>query len=49
MTIHQPYEVSRTGNDERDTQNITLKINQIIEKMIIENPTQWLWSHNRWK
>ena len=19
------------------------------EKMIIENPTQWLWSHNRWK
>ena len=49
MTIHQPYEVSKSDNDERDVQNITLKINQIIEKMIIKNPTQWLWSHNRWK
>jgi len=49
MTVHQPYEISRKGNDEQDVQNITHKINQIIEKMIIENPTQWLWSHNRWK
>ena len=35
--------------DEEDTKNITLKINQIIEKMIITNPKQWIWSHNRWK
>jgi len=49
MTVHQPYEISKTGNDEQDIQNITLKINQIIEKMVIENPNQWLWSHNRWK
>ena len=49
MTVHQPYEVSKTGDDEQDTKNITLKINQIIEKMIIKNPEQWLWSHNRWK
>jgi len=49
MTVHEPYQVLKTGNDEQDTQNITLKINQIIEKMIIENPNQWLWSHNRWK
>tara|TARA_B100001167_G_C16724335_1_gene282766 strand:- start:73 stop:948 length:876 start_codon:yes stop_codon:yes gene_type:complete len=49
MTVHEPYEASKTGNNEQDTHNITLKINQIIEKMIIENPTQWLWSHNRWK
>ena len=49
MTVHQPYEALKTGNDEQDALNITLKINQIIEKMIIENPSQWLWSHNRWK
>ena len=49
MTVHQPYEISREGNNEQDVQNITLKINQIIEKMVIENPAQWLWSHNRWK
>ena len=49
MTIHQPYEIEKTGEIDQDTKNITLKINQIMEKMIIENPTQWLWSHNRWK
>lgn len=49
MTVHQPYEVSKTGNDDQDIKNITFEINQIIEKMIIENPNQWLWSHNRWK
>ena len=30
-------------------ENITLKLNQLIEKMIIRNPYQWIWSHNRWK
>ena len=49
MTIHQPYKIEKTGNDEEDTKNITLKINQEIEKMILNNPKQWTWSHNRWK
>jgi len=49
MTIHEPYKIEKTGNDEEDTKNITLKINQIVEKMIINNPKQWIWSHNRWK
>ena len=49
MTIHEPYNIEKTGNNEQDTHNITLKINQIIEKMILENPKQWIWSHNRWK
>ena len=49
MTIEEPYEVKKTGNSETDTKNITVKINQTLEKMIIKNPTQWIWSHNRWK
>jgi len=49
MTIHEPYKIQKTGNDDEDTKNITLKINQIMEKMIIKNPSQWIWSHNRWK
>ena len=49
IDIHHPYKIEKTGNDEKDTKNITLKINQIIEKMIIKNPKQWIWSHNRWK
>ena len=49
LTIEEPYKVEKTGSDEADTKNITLKINQTLEKMIIKNPTQWIWSHNRWK
>ena len=49
MTIHEPYKIEKTSNDQEDTKSITLKINNIIEKMIIKNPTQWIWSHNRWK
>ena len=29
--------------------NITSKLNVIIEEMILKNPAQWIWSHNRWK
>ena len=34
---------------ETSIQNITDKLNQILEKMIYKNPNQWIWSHNRWK
>jgi len=30
-------------------ENITLRLNQILEKMIKRNPEQWIWTHNRWK
>jgi KDO2-lipid IV(A) lauroyltransferase len=30
-------------------ESITLKLNQILESMILKNPNQWIWSHNRWK
>jgi len=49
MTVYEPYKIEKTGNNEEDTKNITLKINKVIEKMIIKNPKQWIWSHNRWK
>ena len=49
MTVYEPYKIEKTGNEEEDVKNITLRINQIIEKMILSNPKQWIWSHNRWK
>ena len=24
-------------------------LNNLLEKMILKNPEQWIWSHNRWK
>jgi len=45
LTIHRPLEYS---NDE-SIQSITLDLNILLEKMILQNPEQWIWSHNRWK
>ncbi len=28
---------------------LTKELNTVMEKMIERNPTQWIWSHNRWK
>ena len=28
---------------------ITDQLNKILEKMILNRPEQWIWSHNRWK
>ena len=30
-------------------ESITLYLNKILEKMILETPDQWIWTHNRWK
>ena len=30
-------------------EEITLKLNRLLEKMILRKPQQWIWSHNRWK
>jgi len=45
ITINKPIYFS-----ENDTiENITDELNKILEVMIIKNPKQWIWSHNRWK
>ena len=49
MNIYSPLKVNKTGNLEEDKKKITLDINRTIEKMILKNPKQWIWTHNRWK
>ena len=45
LTIHEPLKYS-----EGDTiDSITLDLNFLLEKLILKNPSQWIWSHNRWK
>ncbi len=36
-------------NKELNTEIITLELNKIIEKMVLNNPSQWILTHNRWK
>ena len=45
ITIHKPLKF----NKENSIENITHKLNQILETMILNKPEQWIWSHNRWK
>jgi KDO2-lipid IV(A) lauroyltransferase len=28
---------------------LTKELNKILEKMIVRNPNQWIWTHDRWK
>ena len=36
-------------NNEDSIETITAYLNKVLEKMIIQNPSQWIWTHNRWK
>ena len=45
MKVLKPLEFS----NESSIEDITIKLNEILEKMILENPDYWIWSHNRWK
>ena len=45
LKIFKPLDFSKNETIE----TITLSLNSILEKMIIKNPGQWIWTHNRWK
>ena len=45
LTINKPIEYSSNNSIE----DITLDLNNSLEKMILNKPDQWIWSHNRWK
>ena len=45
LTVHAPINFS----EDETIDTITLKLNSLLEIMILQNPDQWIWSHNRWK
>ena len=42
------YDIIEFEND-HDVETITFKLNKILESMILKNPSQWIWTHDRWK
>ena len=45
ITVHDPLQYS----NDQTIESITFDLNCHLEKMILKNPEQWIWSHNRWK
>jgi len=45
LTIHEPLIYSK----DETIESITSDLNSLLEKLILKNPDQWIWSHNRWK
>ena len=45
IKIEKPIEFSK----DTSTEEITRNLNIWLEKMILKNPSKWIWSHNRWK
>jgi len=45
INIKDPLEIVKDDNQH----SITRKINIELEKMILNNPYQWIWTHDRWR
>ena len=45
LTINKPLKFDKNTSIEE----ITLRLNKILENMIIKDPSQWILTHNRWK
>ena len=33
----------------KNTVEMSKRLNEVLEEMIVNNPNQWIWTHNRWK
>ena len=49
IEIYDPIKNLNADNTEKSKIDISLKLNKILEQMILKDPGQWIWSHNRWK
>ena len=45
ISIQKPINFTNDNSIE----DITHKLNNVLEKMVFKNPNYWIWSHNRWK
>ena len=42
-------EMARTGDMVEDLRVNTQRLNNVIERIVLEQPESWLWGHKRWK
>ena len=49
IEVDKPIKINKNDKSEENKLNISIKLNSVLEKMISEDPGQWIWTHNRWK
>ena len=47
--VFEPVEVTRTGDRERDTDDIVARYTATLERWVRVAPEQYLWQHRRWR
>ncbi len=45
VKVDKPFKIDKDNS----VKEISTTLNIWLEKMILNNPNQWIWSHNRWK
>ncbi len=48
MTVHEPIELTQTGDRQADIARAVQTITSFIEARVRENPVDWFWVHKRW-
>lgn len=48
VIVGEPLRFVDHGDPEQDLYDLTVALTRILERVIIENPTQWLWFQKRW-
>ena len=48
LTFEEPLQIEKTGDNEEDVRLFMEKANQVLERWIRDDPSQWLWVHERW-
>ena len=45
MYVNKPI----SSSSYKEKLGLTKKLNEVLEEMILKNPNQWIWTHDRWK
>jgi len=49
LRLEPMVELVRSGDLEKDVRENTQRFTKVIERVVRENPEQWVWVHKRWK
>jgi Lauroyl/myristoyl acyltransferase len=49
LEFEEPIRIDQLGDDEKNAEALTRRINDVISRRIEARPELWLWMHDRWK